>query len=118
MTFIRANAWLAVLSIVVLSTVPGDLRPHVMENSYYEHFTAYFIAASLLTVGYSRPMQLPAHWAMLTVCAGVLELIQLLIPGRTASIGDFAMGTIGAWIGVFVGFLVRRVPTTLFRTRS
>src|SRR5258705_12867342 len=92
MTFIRANAWLAVLTIVVLSMVPGDLRPHVMGNSYYEHVTAYFIAASLLTVGYSRPKQLLANWAMLTVCAGVLEVIQFSIPGRTASIGAFAMG--------------------------
>ncbi len=107
MTFIRANAWLAVLAIMVLSMVPGDLRPHVMGNSYYEHFTAYFITASLLTVGYPRPMQLLANWALLTACAGMLEVIQFSIPGRTASVSDFAMGTIGAWIGVVFTFLVR-----------
>ena len=107
MTFIRANAWLAMLIIVILSMVPGNLRPHVMGKSYYEHFTAYFITASLFTIGYSRPMQLLANLAMLTVCAGVLEVLQFSIPGRTASIGDFAMGTIGACIGIVVTFLFR-----------
>jgi VanZ family protein len=107
MTLVRASAWLAVLIVVILSVVPGGLRPHVMRNSGYEHLTAYFITAGLLAIGYSRPTQLLANAAVLTVCAGVLEVAQFSIPGRTASIGDFAIGTIGAWIAVLIGFLVR-----------
>jgi VanZ family protein len=80
-----------------------------MGNGYYEHFTAYFITASLLTIAYSRPMQLLANCAMLTIGAGVLEVVQLAIPGRTASIADFAVGIIGAGIGVVVTSLITRI---------
>jgi VanZ family protein len=109
MTIIRANAWLAILIIIILSVVPGNLRPHVMGSSDYEHFTAYFITGSLLAIGYSRPVQLLAIVAMLATSAGALEVLQFSIPGRTASVGDFAAGTIGAWIGVLVVVLVRWV---------
>jgi hypothetical protein len=109
MTIIRANAWLAILIVIILSMVPGNLRPHVMGNSDYEHFTAYFITGSLLAIGYSRPVQLLAIAVILATCAGALEVLQLSIPGRTASVGDFAAGTIGAWIGVLVIVLVRWV---------
>lgn len=109
MTCIRANAWLAVLVIVILSLVPGNQRPNVLGNGYVEHFTAYFITACLLTIGYSRPMQLLANWGTLATFAGVLEVVQFAIPGRTPRIADFAMGIIGAGIGVVVTSLIRRM---------
>jgi len=116
MTIIRANAWLAVLIVIILSVVPGNLRPHMLGNSGYEHFAAYFITSVLFAVGYSRPMQLLAILVMLATCAGMLEIVQLSIPGRMASVGDFVAGTIGAWIGVLVIVAVRwlRVGTIAF----
>ena len=39
---------------------------------------------------------------MLTLCAGALEFIQTLIPGRLASPRDFIAGAIGAWVGFLV----------------
>jgi VanZ family protein len=106
--FSRMGAWLAVQTIIVLSLVPGNMRPHAFGNSYYEHFAAYFITGCLLATGYLRTLQLLSSGVLLATCAGSLELVQLLIPGRTAKIGDFAIGTIGACIGLLVIGVLRR----------
>ena len=104
---IRAHAWLAALAIVVLSVVPGTMRPHVMGNDYCEHFAAYFITGSLLAIGYPRPTQLMASGIALALCAGGLELVQVWIPGRTASVADFAIGTLGACLGLVAIFVIK-----------
>jgi VanZ family protein len=95
----RMAAWPAVVAIIVLSVVPGTVRPHVLGNDRVEHFVAYLIAGILFAIGYVRPTQLLSSCVMLTVCAGALEFVQLLIPGRLASPRDFIASTIGAWIG-------------------
>jgi len=104
----RMGAGLATLTIIVLSVVPGNMRPHVLGNDLYEHFVAYFIAGILLAVGCLRPMQWLSSGVLLAVCGGSLELVQLWIPGRTASAADFATSTIGAWIGLLVVVAIRR----------
>jgi VanZ family protein len=96
----RRGAWLAVLGIIVLSVVPGNMRPHTLGNDYAEHFVAYFIAGSLFAIGY--PSSTVASGSLLAICAGSLEFIQMWIPGRTASTGGFASSTIGACIGLLV----------------
>ena len=104
----RIGARLAVLTIIVLSVVPGKMRPHILGNDYYEHFAAYFITGGLLAIRSLRPMQLLSSGVLLAMCAGVLEVVQLWIPGRTASAGGFATSMIGAWIGLLVIVVVRR----------
>src|SRR6266513_3941954 len=69
----RTSAGLAALTIIVLSVVPGNLRPHLLGNDYCEHFAAYLIMGSLLAVGYLRPMQLLSSGVLLAICAGSLE---------------------------------------------
>jgi VanZ family protein len=104
----RMGARLAVLTIIVLSVVPGKMRPSVLGNDLYEHFAAYFIAGSLLAVRYLRPMQLLVSGVLLAICGGSLELVQLWIPGRTASVAEFATSALGAWVGLLVMILARR----------
>jgi hypothetical protein len=104
----RMGARLAVLTIIVLSVVPGNMRPNVLGNDLYEHFAAYFIAGGLLAVGYLRPMQLLVSGVLLGICGGSLELVQLWIPGRTASVAEFATSALGAWVGLLVIIVVRR----------
>jgi VanZ family protein len=104
----RVGAWLAVLTIIVLSVVPGNLRPRVLANSHCEHFAAYFITGGLLAVGYPRRIQVLWSGVLLALCAGLLEFVQLWIPGRTASVDDFEASTIGAWVGLLAVVVVRR----------
>ena len=110
----RVGAGLTVLTIIVLSVIPGKMRPHILGNDYYEHFVAYFVAGSLLAMGYLRPIQLLSSGILLAICAGSLEFVQLWIPGRTASAGDFAISTIGAWIGLLLIVVVRRAHERTF----
>jgi hypothetical protein len=102
-SLIRVAGWLAVLTIVALSVMPGQMRPDVLGEKHVEHVAAYFGTAMLLAIGYPRRSQLVLIGALLPACAGLLEIIQLGINGRTASIADFATSVLGAWIGVMVG---------------
>jgi VanZ family protein len=105
--FTHVGAGLTVLTVIVLSVMPGKMRPHILGNDYCEHFVAYFIAGSLLAIGYPRPMQLLSSAILLGICAGSLEFVQLWIPGRTSSAGGFASAAIGAWIGLLVVVVAR-----------
>jgi VanZ family protein len=102
--------WLAVLAILLLSVVPGDLRPHIMPSKHMEHFTAYLITALLLlsvnTVWWRVIIIAPS----LMLYSGVLETVQLWIPGRTSSIADFAASSLGTWCAVVLVRLIGRVP--------
>lgn len=69
LALIRIAAWLALLAIVVLSVVPGPMRPHVLKSDHLEHFIAYFMTACLLAIGYPRPLGRLASGIMLTLCA-------------------------------------------------
>lgn len=116
----RIAAWLAVLTIIVLSVVPGTARPHVLGNDSAEHFVAYFIAGGLfaigyqLKIGYQRSQRLLSSGILLAICAGLLEFVQLWIPGRSAAIGDFEVSTIAAWIGLLAVVLVRLTGKRMF----
>jgi len=110
----RMGAGLTVLTITLLSLVPGNMRPHILGNDYCEHFTAYFITGSLWAIGYLRPMQLLSSSVLLAICAGSLEFVQLWIPGRTANAAGFATSAIGAWIGLLVIVVVRRAHERKF----
>jgi hypothetical protein len=110
-TLVRIEAWLAVLIVIVLSVIPGNMRPHVLANGYYEHFTAYFITGSLMGIGYSRPKQLLSSAIMLALCGGTLEIVQLWIPDRTADVGDFAASAFGAWAALVLTCVIRWAGT-------
>ena len=107
MRLTRKGTTLTALIIIVLSVMPGKMRPHLLGNDYCEHFIAYFVAGSLLAVGYPRPPQRLSSGVLLAIGAGSLELIQLWIPGRTSSVGGFVSAAAGAWIGVLIIVLVK-----------
>jgi VanZ family protein len=107
MRLTRKGTTLTALIIIVLSVMPGKMRPHLLGNDYCEHFIAYFVAGSLLAVGYPRPPQRLSSGVLLAIGAGTLELIQLWIPGRTSSVGGFVSAAAGAWIGVLIIVLVK-----------
>jgi len=114
MMLARIAGGFAVLTIIVLSVVPGNMRPHVLGNDYLEHFVAYFITGCFLSIGYLRPLQLLAIGILLAICAASLEFVQLWIPGRDANAADFVVSAIGAWIGLLVIVVVRRTYQRTF----
>ena len=106
---IRIIGWLIALSIVVISLVPGSLRPRVLSNNYMEHFIAYVFIGCVFAAGYPALGQRIVLGIMLAVGAGSLEVAQLFIVGRTSSVGDFAAGVVGAWLGLGLPLLMQRL---------
>jgi VanZ family protein len=101
----RLGAGVTMLAITLLSLVPGNMRPHILGNDRFEHFVVYFLTGSLWAIG--LPMPLLSSGALLAIGAGSLEFVQLWIPGRTASAGDFATSAMGAWTGLLAIIAIR-----------
>lgn len=125
-TMFRVAGLLSVVVIGILSLVPGHARPHVVSPSSFEHVAAYFVAATLLSLGFAhaRPSFRPAAdtnsaailgiASLLSAYAGVLEVAQLFVPGRMPGILDWSAGTLGAWLGAGLVWLLRGlVPDAL-----
>jgi VanZ family protein len=106
---IRSMAWLALLAIVVVSLVPGDVRPQVMGDKHFEHLTAYLIAGMLFATGYAQFRVAVLFGALLTLCAATMEIAQLGIAGRNSNFPDFISSAAGAWVGIAIGLCLRTI---------
>ena len=86
------------IAIVVLSVVPGDLRPETELPHYLEHFLIFFITGVAFGLGYGRNLGLLA--SLLFLFAGLVEIAQLFQAGRHARINDFLVDTFALWVGL------------------
>jgi VanZ family protein len=89
------------LALMLASWTPSDyvVRSGVLSGRV-EHAVVYALSGALMCA------LLAGRWAVLRIAvqlvayAGVLELGQLLVPGRHAAIGDFCFSAAGALAGV------------------
>jgi len=94
--------------IVVLSTVPGDQRPHTGMSGNVEHAMAY-LGTSLASVLAVRTHRVVRVLIFLSVLAGGLEIAQIWIPGRSAGFDNWAASSAGALVGsVLARFVIVR----------
>ncbi len=97
---LRFVSWLCIPTIAILSLVPGEARPHTGFPGQIEHVLAYFLTALLLGV-HQRTLASVAILALaLCAYAGILETLQVWVPGRNAQLIDFAASSCGALSGV------------------
>lgn len=94
----RATAWILAIAIVVLSIVPGGLRPETDLPHYLEHFLIFVITGIAFGLGYSQTFSRLA--TLLVLFAGLVELAQLFLPSRHARISDFLIDTFALWVGL------------------
>lgn len=101
-------AGLACLPVLVwLSWIPKEWEIRTGAAGQFEHLVAYAGTAGLLGLGFHRA---PA-WALdlaLGCLAGLLEIGQIWVPGRTAQAIDFAASAGGALAGVCVARILDR----------
>jgi hypothetical protein len=95
----RLTSWLVVLALVILSVVPGDMRPHTGLPGAVEHFGLYLAVCALLAVGYERRVAASVVALVLSLAAANLELVQLLVPHRYPGWLDVAASAGGAFAG-------------------
>jgi hypothetical protein len=105
--FWRLAGWAGVLGICVLSVVPGSERPHTGAPGQFEHMLAYALTGAALGLGYRRR---PAAIVIgLTGLSGLMELVQLQIPGRDSQLIDVIASGSGAVIGTLTALLAARL---------
>ncbi|MDQ2082031.1 VanZ family protein [Xanthobacteraceae bacterium Astr-EGSB] len=101
-------AVIGVTAIVVLSWIPGDLRPKTGGGRTLEHACAYFVVAGVLAV-VCPPLRGFLAACGLVLIAAVLEIGQLWVPGRDATLSDFLASAAGALLGAALTTAVARL---------
>ena len=99
---LRIAGWLCIGVLVVLSWIPREWEARTGLPGLIEHAIAYCGTAAIIASAYqdSRRWHLTAGFV---VVAGVLEVGQLWVPGRSSQVAGFAASSIGAIAGVFLG---------------
>jgi len=103
-------AWLVVAFIVFATIVPIGLRPRVaMGVAGYERFFAYALAAALLAVAYpNRALRIGIIIISLAV---MLEIVQLVEPGRHARVMDAVVKASGTCVGLAIAYALNWRPS-------
>jgi VanZ family protein len=99
---LRIAGWLCVCLLVWLSWIPATLEIRTGMAGQIEHAIAYCGTGAILALAYQEPRR----WRMavgLVALAGILEIGQLWVPGRTSQFIDFAASSAGAVAGVMIG---------------
>ena len=108
---IRMGAWLLVILVGVLSIVPAWARPETGVGHGFEHFAAFFVTGIAFGVGYSNRFLVAAF--ALVLYSGVIEIVQLLVPGRHSRLSDFAIDAGAVAIGVIAAATATRRVSAL-----
>jgi len=96
----RVLTWAGIAALAVLSWTPGDYMIRTGADGHLEHVAAYVLASAVAALGYGRRKGYTQIGAAYCVYAGLLELGQIVVPGRHAGFDDFAASSIGALLGV------------------
>ena len=78
---------------------------------------AYFAAGLLLALGFWSRRNVLLLSLALPVYAAVLEITQLIVPGRSSEFIDFLASSAGAWAGIVLAWLLVSVQAQGKRSR-
>jgi VanZ family protein len=98
-SFFRTVAWLLAAVVTFATLGPATLRPHSEFGQDGEHALAFLLVGLAFGLTYTRNRLRAAVVAI--IWTGVIELLQLVAPGRHARWEDFivdAMGVCGGFI--------------------
>src|ERR1700704_2599281 len=112
-TILRIFAWLLAAAVTFATLGPPWLRPHSDLGQDGEHALAFVLVGLAFGLAYTGYRLVTATVAVVLI--GVLELLQLWMPGRHARWEDFVVDALAACAGIAVAamldWLVRRSRT-------
>lgn len=113
---LRVAAVACIVALAVLSLMPGKefVRTDLAKLGHgkqLEHFIAYFGATTILGLAYPTRLRPLTLALVLIPYAGVLEIAQLYVPGRGASVMDFSASAAGIAAGALLLPLAWRTLT-------
>jgi VanZ family protein len=114
--FPLALAYASTVAIVVVSLVPVQLRPHLFAISQFDHFGSYLATGIAFAFAFKRFSNLVAAIVFLAVLAGLLEIAQHWIPGRTPRVSDWVASSLGAFVGLAFVLSIRWTTTAVQRS--
>jgi VanZ family protein len=95
---IRLLAWLVTAAVTFVTLGPPRYRPETDLGHDTEHAFAFVLVGLLFGLGYpERKLWLAA---IATVLIGVLEVLQIWMPGRHARVEDFIVDALAACAGI------------------
>src|SRR5271169_785519 len=114
-TLLRLFAWLLAAAVTFATLGPPRYRPHSNLGQDGEHALAFVLVGVAFGLAYPRHRLLVTCVSVLMI--GVLELLQILVPGRHARLEDFIVDSIAACAGIAVAVVFYWV-TVRHRRRS
>jgi VanZ family protein len=95
---LRITAWCLAAAVTFATLGPPRLRPHSTLGQDGEHALAFVLVG--LAFGLAYRQHRPLTMAIAVVMIGVLELLQLLVPGRHARLEDYLVDALAACAGL------------------
>jgi VanZ family protein len=102
--FLRIIAWLLTAAVTFATLGPPRYRPHSMLGQDGEHALAFVLVGLAFGLAYPKRRLLTAGIAVVLI--GVLELLQLWMPGRHARWEDFIVDALAACAGIAVAAML------------
>jgi VanZ family protein len=99
-TLLRSFAWLLAAAVTFATLGPPSYRPHSDLGHDGEHAFAFVLIGLAFAMAYPRHRRFAM--AVSVVLIGVLELLQLLVPGRHARLEDFVVDALAAIAGFVI----------------
>ena len=94
---LRLVAWLLAAAVTFVTLGPEGVRPHPVLGQLGDHALAFLLVGIFFGLAYSQ-----RRWTVSAVAValiGVLEIMQLWVPGRHARLEDFLVGALSACVG-------------------
>jgi len=108
MTFaFRIIAWLLTAAVTFATLGPPRYRPHSPLGQDGEHALAFVLVGLAFGLAYPRRRVLTASVGVVLI--GVLELLQLWMPGRHARLQDFVVDALAACVGIAAAAVLDRL---------
>src|SRR6201996_3558540 len=109
MIILRLFAWLLAAAVTFATLGPPRYRPHMPVTHDGEHALAFILVGLAFAVAYPRQRLLAAGISVVLI--GILELLQLFVPGLHARLEDFIVDALttlaGFAMATIIGWLTR-----------
>jgi VanZ family protein len=113
---LRIIAWLLTAAVTFATLGPARLRPHSELGQDGEHALAFALVGLAFGLAYPRRRLLTAATA--TILIGVLEMLQLWMPGRHARLEDFVVDAVAACVGIAVAAVLDWLMLRMRRSKN
>jgi VanZ family protein len=114
--FLRRFAWLLAAAVTFATLGPPGTRPHAAITHDGEHALAFVLLGVAFALAYPRHRLPVAGIAVVSI--GILELLQLFVPGRHARLEDFLVDALTALVGIAITAVIGLLTRSSWRAKT